>query len=448
MDKTNLGYALDLAELGLSVFPIKSKGKIPRIKWEKYQKERASKEQIEKWWTKWPNANIGVATGLISNIIVIDLDSITGQDIYTGLFGELHNTISQTTGKPNGLQLLFKHPQDHIYKNHVGLYQDVDVRADGGYVVVAPSIHPNGTQYKWNIDPTEMGLNDLMDLPDAVKAILEKAQDTLKGVSKNKEGWIQEALMGVDEGSRNEICTKLAGYYLRIFGGDVSQTEIILENWNERNNPPMDWKEVRKTIASVAEREGREELGKMVGGRIEKIQIIKYPPPDNSRAYRVFLAGCDEAVEMNAHELIIFSSFKIKFCELADRVPKPVKQGLWEIMVNKALAEAEIINITIDETLTGLILKLLNAEIYSAGCTDDFEFLSSRTVVHENIIYVRLETLLNLALIEKEKVTRKDLGKILRSLGFSNELRRVSGTAYRCWFRPLDKEWHDNYGSS
>ena len=325
----------------------------------------------------------------------------------------------------------------------------MDIRGDGGYVVVAPSIHPNGTQYKWVIDPTEMGLDDLMDLPEAVKAVLEKAENsTSEKISKNTEGWIQEALMGVDQGLRNHTCTKLAGYYLRIFSGDVTQTEIILESWNDRNNPPMDWKEIKKTIASVAEREGREELGKMVGGKIEKIQIVKYPPPDNSRAYRVFLAGCDESVEMNTHELVMFSSFKLKFCELADRLPKPVRQGLWEIMVNKALAEAEIINITIDETLTGLILRLINNQIYSDRCTDDFDFLSNRIIVHDKIIYLRLETILNMALLEKEKITRKEIGKIMRSLSFNNELRRINGTAYRCWFRPLNKEWHDNYGSA
>jgi len=254
--------------------------------------------------------------------------------------------------------------------------------------------------------------------------------------------------MGVKEGSRNAVCTKLAGYYLRIFNGDITQTEIILENWNERNTPPLDWKEIKRTIKSVADREGREAMGKTVGEKISKIQILKYPPPDSARKYRVFLANhSDESVEMNTNELVIFSMFKIKFCELAGRIPKPVKQLTWENMVNKALAEAEIIQLTMDETLTGLILRLINSEVYSEGVMKDIKWIGSRIVVNGEVIYLRMETLLNMANAEKERITRKDVGRILRTLGFRNELRTVKQMHLRVWYRSFDAVWRESFSS-
>ena len=162
-------HACDYIKLRWSVIPIEPGGKKPLIKWEKYQKERATEDQIKKWWTKYPNANIGIITGVISDVIVIDIDSKKGDEEYIAKFNELHNTISQKTGKPNATQKFFKHPKDHTYHNMARLLPDVDVRANGGYVIVPPSIHPNGTQYKWIIDPTEMGLNDLLPLPDEIK---------------------------------------------------------------------------------------------------------------------------------------------------------------------------------------------------------------------------------------------------------------------------------------
>ena len=442
-------YALAYAKLGWSIFPIKTKEKKPKIKWEKYQREKATEEQIKNWWKKWPDANIGIVAGAISGIIVIDIDSMQGREAYINQFGELHGTISQRTGKPEALQLIFKHPKDQDYSNRARMLPDVDVRGDGGYIVAAPSIHPNGVQYQWDIDPTEMGLDDLMDLPDDVKAELNNSQ-TIDGTNKNAEGWVQEALMGVTKGKRNDMCAKLAGYYLRISEGDILQTETILQTWNDRNDPPLDWKEITRTIKSVADREGREALGKSVGEKIEKIQVLKYPPPDNSRKYRVFLANngsnADESVEMNVNELVTFSQFKLKFCELANRIPRPVKQYMWEKMVNKALAEAEIIQLTLDETLTGLILRLINFEIYSDGCMHDIKWVAAnRIVLNGDIIYLRMETLINMAVAEREKVGRKEIGQILRAVGFKNEKRTIDGLSIRAWYRPLDRLWKECY---
>jgi hypothetical protein len=72
--KSNLEFALKYARLGWSVIPMWEYGdqKKPRVKWEKWQNRRPSLNSIRKWWAKWPNANIGVVTGEISNLNVLE----------------------------------------------------------------------------------------------------------------------------------------------------------------------------------------------------------------------------------------------------------------------------------------------------------------------------------------------------------------------------------------
>jgi len=64
MSKEMLEWALKYAEMGLSVIPV-SQDKKPIIPWEPYQKKKASKKEIEDWFTKYPNANIGIVTGKV-----------------------------------------------------------------------------------------------------------------------------------------------------------------------------------------------------------------------------------------------------------------------------------------------------------------------------------------------------------------------------------------------
>ena len=81
MDKTMKQCALEYADMGLAVLPIKppriggtAPGKMPYIsEWQ--HKASTDRKQIDDWWTRWPDANIGIATGCISGgLVVIDLD--------------------------------------------------------------------------------------------------------------------------------------------------------------------------------------------------------------------------------------------------------------------------------------------------------------------------------------------------------------------------------------
>lgn len=106
--------------------------------------------RIRVWWARWPRANIGVATGAASGLIVLDVDLPDGPDNLAELeerHGSLPATCEQRTGS-GGRQLLFAHPGTPV-ANRAGMVPGIDVRADGGYIVVPPSIHASRGRYQW-----------------------------------------------------------------------------------------------------------------------------------------------------------------------------------------------------------------------------------------------------------------------------------------------------------
>lgn len=135
---------------------------------------------IRAWWKKWPTASVGIATGSISGLIVIDedldedkgLDGVAEVSIWERAHGELPETARVITGR-GGSHLYYSYAGDDI-KNRTGVLEGVDVRGEGGYVVAPPSIHPNGTEYVWEDDPEDVGITPLDDHVRSFLAIGEE----------------------------------------------------------------------------------------------------------------------------------------------------------------------------------------------------------------------------------------------------------------------------------
>lgn len=97
----------------------------------------------------WPDdANIGIRTGAVSGIVVLDADAGHGGLESLDLL-RLPETATVLTGG-GGLHYYFAHP-GHEVRNATGLLPGIDLRGDGGYVVAPRSTHPNGNRYEWEV---------------------------------------------------------------------------------------------------------------------------------------------------------------------------------------------------------------------------------------------------------------------------------------------------------
>ena len=163
-----LSAALALARRRWPVLPVAA-SKAPLTK-RGFKDATVDEEEIRDYWTRWPNANIGIATGTPSGIVVIDVDGPEGEDALEALkriYGRLPPTLEARTGR--GRHLLFK-TNGRCPTGKLG--QSLDCKGDGGYVVVPPSLHASGNRYEW--------LNDLepAELPSWVPLKLRKASQT------------------------------------------------------------------------------------------------------------------------------------------------------------------------------------------------------------------------------------------------------------------------------
>lgn len=161
-----LKYALEYCRRGWSVIPLLAREKRPALSkkvggWEKYQTIRADESQIQQWWEKYPDANVGIVTGSVSGIVVLDIDGPEGEASLGKIlarFGPLPETPISSTGK--GKHYLFRHPGVEL-RNFAKRGVNIDFRGDGGYICAPPSIHPNGSIYSWADD----GDDEPADLP-------------------------------------------------------------------------------------------------------------------------------------------------------------------------------------------------------------------------------------------------------------------------------------------
>jgi len=298
------------------------------------------------------------------------------------------------------------------------------------------------------------------DSPENIQKILKPDE---KEAPQNEPGWVQEILMGVDEGKRNDAAAKLAGYYLHL-GMPVEAIEQNLVNWNERNSPPLEWKEIKQTINSIASREGREKLSGTLGDstKIDTIDILKYP--DGTVKYNVKLQGVDGYAQMDGQTLGTFMRFKWKFLDIIGYIPTNVKASIWEAAVNKALAEAGTVIVPEDETPLGAVSGAVQSLMANNAYDTDPDNLAHRIVLYKTtaiakkidpitqqiepewVLALQLPTVANMLRAENERMSRKAIGEFLRILGFINTRVRfiAGGKQTRCWIIPL-RDWCRRY---
>lgn len=232
-----LAQANEYIDQGWSILPVKPSEKRPYMtNWLQYQHTRATKEMADSWFTSLTGAGVGMVTGRISGVVVLDVESYCSIPIDELLRRYPTQMISRTgTG---GYHLFYLYPNGvSKIANRVGIFEGADIRADGGFIVLPPTRHPNGKLYEW-VKKGPLGV-----FPKALLDI--QSQPKVQG-----DGWITEALRGVSEGGRNDACARLAGYFFHK-GLNADIVEALLTEWNERNDPPLPMREIRTTIKSI-----------------------------------------------------------------------------------------------------------------------------------------------------------------------------------------------------
>ena len=266
MDNKNeqLKSALEYVDRGYSVIPIKHNKK-PFIKWTKCQTEKASPDQIRGWWNKWPDANIGIVTGEISGLTVLDPDTQKGIDAVNALVPEnLATPVANTPG--GGQHYYFKHVPG--LPNKARILTDCDCRNDGGYIIAAPSKYGNG-KYSW-LEGLSLFEVELAEMPENLARTLASSSEQYKkgtidkfpyrGVtSKQYSTGVTTATnrnkrnISFDEGQRDESIFHVANCLIK-GGMDDANLLKCLHIFGSSCNPPFPEKEIRAKFESALKR--------------------------------------------------------------------------------------------------------------------------------------------------------------------------------------------------
>ena len=201
--------ALDYAARGWFVFPVppgtKKSHKSAEHSGGRNWGATSDPEEIRRDWARWPDANVGIATGAASGFFVIEADTAAGHGV-DGIAAlaaliEAHGPLPETIEalSPSGSwHIYFRWPEGCGVRNSAGLItRGVDVRGDGGMIVAAPSVKPGAAQpYRWKNPPPLFDLADcpgwLLDLATRPKAAPGLRIDT----GPTGTAWAEAALRG------------------------------------------------------------------------------------------------------------------------------------------------------------------------------------------------------------------------------------------------------------
>lgn len=225
---------------GWSIIPIKKGSKLPAIsEWTTYQTRKPTIQEVTKWWTDMPDANIALICGKISGVIVVDIDSGKGEPDLEGI--ELPPTLSTITGG-GGKHLIYQW-REGLVGAKIGFRKLIDIRSDNSYIVLPPSLHASGNLYEWSI----LG-------EDEIPAPAPKWLESDNKGKRPKTDWLVFFNGKRPVGTRNDSALVIAG---KLFYQNTPETWdtlglITYRQWNkEYNNPPLEDKELMATWESV-----------------------------------------------------------------------------------------------------------------------------------------------------------------------------------------------------
>jgi len=229
--KSNLDFALYYIEKGLKVFPCRI-DKTPLTR-NGFKNASLDETQIREWFAS-DEVSIGIPTGEASGWLVLDVDFPDGPNSLAALemqYGPLPATMAQHTGS-GSTHFFFRYPENVQIKNSASkLGPGLDIRAEGGYIIVPPSGHPSGGKYRWLTN----GSVPLAEIPTWLLSLLTVKQDTPPPIRSNggtspygrtaldnQAGIVACAANGTRNNALNIAAVKIGSL---VAGGEIDQSE-------------------------------------------------------------------------------------------------------------------------------------------------------------------------------------------------------------------------------
>lgn len=207
-------------------------GKHPRVSWRQYSERLPTVKEVNQWFgSEFYGSNLGIVTGRVSGLAVVDVDR--SMAAYRAL--KLPRTLESITG---GGGRHYFYGLDEPMASRIGMVPGIDLKADGGFVVAPPSVHKSGRAYMWRWRGED-------ELPSLTNKMLPRGGERMNG-----DGWFDDLLAGVPEGDRSVTAARLAGRYCQL-GLTLLETYLLLAGWNQANHPPLRDYELKSTVKAV-----------------------------------------------------------------------------------------------------------------------------------------------------------------------------------------------------
>jgi hypothetical protein len=260
--------ALRLAGKGFAIFPLRPRSKEPFSDNRffrtvgGYKAATRDPALIEFWWSRQPEANIGLATGSVSGVWVLDLDGaddeawLHEQEVEHG--ENVPRTVEVTTGK--GRHLYWRYPTGIDIRNAQDRDDMPDVRGIGGYVLLPPSVHPSGRAYAWSAESADA----FAGAPGWLIGIVSERGAGNRGepIARSPEFWRSFIDEDRDGSRRGSAIATLYGHLVR-HNVDAFMALSLARMVDEtRHKPPLGRGEVDRICNDIANLEADRREGK------------------------------------------------------------------------------------------------------------------------------------------------------------------------------------------
>ena len=259
-----LSAALMYHSLGWSIIPVVAGTKKPPrgFKWKPFQTQRADEQQIRDLFDKRDDLGLAVVGGAVSGGLTCrDFDTEAAYHAWAAQNPELAKTLP-TVKSGRGFHVYFLSDLDHTEK-----FQDGELRGGSSIVVLPPSKHPSGVQYRWIIRPTSniprldfrlfQGKEPTERQSHDMASVSPSLRDSVPPglcLSVGSDQWdaVIDRCLPKKDGERNDKLFELARWLKadpELKDADSAVLEPIVRRWHERALPIIGTKPFSETLA-------------------------------------------------------------------------------------------------------------------------------------------------------------------------------------------------------